>query len=170
MFGTSAKWLSVIEENGAVPKNTNKLDSLKVIFSTGSPLKPTSFDYVYAKIKSDLVLGSITGLHLEDNFPNFSIFASLIYSISLFCLFVCRWVRYNFAFLRPQREPASIPGRDTVSTTRDGRRVLERARRACVRRVWRTCMHQTVSLHARLLLQRSGLCKIQELLFQQISW
>jgi acetoacetyl-CoA synthetase len=61
MFGTSAKWLAVIEEKGCIPKNTHKLDSLNFIFSTGSPLKPNSFDFVYNSIKSDLVLGSITG-------------------------------------------------------------------------------------------------------------
>ena len=61
MFGTSAKWLAVIEENGCVPRKSHKLDSLKAIFSTGSPLKPNSFDFVYNSIKPDLVLGSITG-------------------------------------------------------------------------------------------------------------
>lgn len=61
MFGTSAKWLAVIEEKNRVPKDKYKLASLKFIFSTGSPLKPNSFDYVYNSIKSDLVLGSITG-------------------------------------------------------------------------------------------------------------
>lgn len=37
------------------------MTTLKCILSTGSPLKPNSFDYVYESIKSDLVLGSITG-------------------------------------------------------------------------------------------------------------
>lgn len=61
MFGTSAKWIALIEEKKCEPKNTHKLEKLKCIFSTGSPLKPASFDYVYKSIKSDLVLGSITG-------------------------------------------------------------------------------------------------------------
>lgn len=61
MFGTSAKWLAVIEERKCIPKNTHKLDTLKFIYSTGSPLKPSSFDYVYNSIKSDVILGSITG-------------------------------------------------------------------------------------------------------------
>ena len=61
MFGTSAKWISVIESEKCVPKNTHKLNSLKVIYSTGSPLKPSSFDYVYNSIKTDVLLGSITG-------------------------------------------------------------------------------------------------------------
>lgn len=61
MFGTSAKWLAVVEEKKCIPKNTNKLDSLKWIYSTGSPLKPSSFEFVYQSIKSDLIVGSITG-------------------------------------------------------------------------------------------------------------
>lgn len=61
LFGTSAKWLSVIEEKKCEPKNTHKLTTLKAIYSTGSPLKPESFSYVYRSIKSDVLLGSITG-------------------------------------------------------------------------------------------------------------
>ena len=38
-----------------------KLETLKAIYSTGSPLKPESFDFVYEHIKKDVVLGSITG-------------------------------------------------------------------------------------------------------------
>ena len=40
---------------------THKLDSLKAILSTGSPLKPQSYDYVYKDIKKDLLLASISG-------------------------------------------------------------------------------------------------------------
>lgn len=38
-----------------------KLDTLKAIYSTASPLKPESFEFCYEHIKSDMVLGSITG-------------------------------------------------------------------------------------------------------------
>ena len=60
MFGTSAKWLSITEDK-IVPNKTHKLNTLRVIYSTGSPLKPSSFDYVYSSIKSDVLLGSISG-------------------------------------------------------------------------------------------------------------
>jgi acetoacetyl-CoA synthetase len=40
---------------------THSLKTLHTILSTGSPLKPQSFDYVYNEIKSDVLLGSITG-------------------------------------------------------------------------------------------------------------
>ena len=43
------------------PKETHKLTSLHTILSTGSPLKPQSYDYVYSHIKRDVLLGSITG-------------------------------------------------------------------------------------------------------------
>ena len=58
---TSAKLLAVIEYLKRIPKNTHKLNTLNFIYSTGSPLKPNSFDYVYNSIKSDVLLGSITG-------------------------------------------------------------------------------------------------------------
>ncbi|XP_078599537.1 acetoacetyl-CoA synthetase-like [Branchiostoma floridae x Branchiostoma japonicum] len=61
ILGTGAKWLTVLEEKGVHPALTHDLSSLHSILSTGSPLKPQSFDYVYTKIKKDLLLGSITG-------------------------------------------------------------------------------------------------------------
>lgn len=60
-LGSSAKWLSVMEDKGLTPGSTHKLTSLKAILSTGSPLKPQSYDYVYSKIKEDLLLASISG-------------------------------------------------------------------------------------------------------------
>ena len=63
-FGTSAKYLSVLEQANLVPSNAKhsaSLASLKAIYSTGSPLAPSTFHYVYNSLKSDLMLGSITG-------------------------------------------------------------------------------------------------------------
>lgn len=60
VFGTSAKYLAVIEERFK-PKDLHSLNSVRIIYSTGSPLKPTSYDFVYSSIKSDVCLGSITG-------------------------------------------------------------------------------------------------------------
>ncbi|KAK2141163.1 hypothetical protein LSH36_1150g00018 [Paralvinella palmiformis] len=61
VLGTGAKWLAVLEEKGVKPAQTHTLSSLKAILSTGSPLKPQSYEYVYRDIKSDILLGSITG-------------------------------------------------------------------------------------------------------------
>ncbi|EDO37374.1 predicted protein [Nematostella vectensis] len=61
ILGTGARWLQALEDKHVYPKDSNRLTSLHTILSTGSPLKPASFDYVYKHIKSDLLLGSITG-------------------------------------------------------------------------------------------------------------
>lgn len=61
VFGTSAKYLSAIEKQLLTPKKTHSLSKLRTILSTGSPLIPKSFDYVYTQIKKDLCLSSISG-------------------------------------------------------------------------------------------------------------
>jgi acetoacetyl-CoA synthetase len=61
IFGTSAKYLAALEKSGAKPKESHNLTSLRTILSTGSPLLPESFDYVYRDIKNDLLLASISG-------------------------------------------------------------------------------------------------------------
>lgn len=61
ILGTGAKWLSLLEDRGALPGKSHDLSSLKTILSTGSPLSPQSFSYVYEAIKQDVLLGSITG-------------------------------------------------------------------------------------------------------------
>ena len=61
LFGTSAKYLDALRKNGTSPADTHNLSSLKTITSTGSPLAPSSFDYVYQKIKGDVHLASIAG-------------------------------------------------------------------------------------------------------------
>ena len=45
----------------STPVKTHNLSTLHTILSTGSPLKPASFDYVYSSIKEDVLLGSISG-------------------------------------------------------------------------------------------------------------
>jgi len=61
VFGTSAKWIAACDKAGIKPRETHRLDALKVILSTGSPLLPESFDYVYRDIKVDVQLSSISG-------------------------------------------------------------------------------------------------------------
>ncbi len=60
-FGTSAKYIEAMKVNNLAPKNTHNLPHLRVIASTGSPLVPSSFDYVYSSIKSQVQLSSISG-------------------------------------------------------------------------------------------------------------
>ena len=61
VFGTSAKYLSALEKAGYQPKEHVRLDSLQSVLSTGSPLAPASYDFVYRDIKADLQLSSIAG-------------------------------------------------------------------------------------------------------------
>jgi acetoacetyl-CoA synthetase len=60
-FGTSAKYIDALAKTGLKPKDTHRLDRLRAVLSTGSPLAPEGFDYVYQSIKSDVCLSSISG-------------------------------------------------------------------------------------------------------------
>jgi acetoacetyl-CoA synthetase len=60
-FGTSAKYIDALKKAGLAPGRTHDLAALRVMLSTGSPLAPESFDYVYEAIKRDLHLSSISG-------------------------------------------------------------------------------------------------------------
>ena len=61
VFGTSARWLASNERAGLRPGVTHKLMNLRTILSTGSPLAPESYDYVYGQIKAKVLLASISG-------------------------------------------------------------------------------------------------------------
>jgi acetoacetyl-CoA synthetase len=60
-FGTSAKYIDAVKKYCVVPCKDYALTDLRTMFSTGSPLAPESFDYVYQCIKEDLCLSSIAG-------------------------------------------------------------------------------------------------------------
>ena len=60
-FGTSAKFIDALKKTGLSPKSTHDLSSVRTILSTGSPLLPESFDYIYSQIKSDVCVSSISG-------------------------------------------------------------------------------------------------------------
>ena len=61
VFGTSAKYLSALEKSDYRPADSVGLAALKTLLSTGSPLLPEGFDFVYRAVKSDLHLASISG-------------------------------------------------------------------------------------------------------------
>ncbi|MEZ5590748.1 MAG: acetoacetate--CoA ligase [Gammaproteobacteria bacterium] len=61
IFGTSAKYIDAVNKAGLEPAKTHNLGTLKAMLSTGSPLAPESFDFVYQHIKSDICLSSIAG-------------------------------------------------------------------------------------------------------------
>jgi len=60
-FGTSAKYIEACRQKGLNPIKTHSLESMRTIFSTGSPLVEESFDYVYNHIKKEIQLASISG-------------------------------------------------------------------------------------------------------------
>lgn len=61
IFGTSAKYLDVLSRKGYSPGEKHGLSKLRQVLSTGSPLKAELFEWVYRHVKSDVLLGSITG-------------------------------------------------------------------------------------------------------------
>lgn len=61
IFGTSARYISALEQKNVHPKETCDLSSLKTILSTGSPLLTENFYFVHKQIKEDVHLASISG-------------------------------------------------------------------------------------------------------------
>lgn len=61
VFGVSAKFLDAVAKSGYEPQKSHDLASVRTVLSTGSPLAPAGFDFVYDKVKSDACLSSICG-------------------------------------------------------------------------------------------------------------
>lgn len=61
VFGTSARYITSLEQADAKPGTNQDLGFLRAVLSTGSPLPVEGFEYVYREIKKDLQLASISG-------------------------------------------------------------------------------------------------------------
>jgi acetoacetyl-CoA synthetase len=61
LFGTSAKFIDAVNKAGLRPRDTHSLGTVRTMTSTGSPLAPESFDFVYQHVKRDIHLASISG-------------------------------------------------------------------------------------------------------------
>jgi len=61
VLGVSAKFLDAAAAAGVSPIGNRDLSALRTVLSTGSPLSPAGFDYVYDKVKADVQLASISG-------------------------------------------------------------------------------------------------------------
>jgi acetoacetyl-CoA synthetase len=61
IFGVSAKFISAMQKSSFIPAEAVDLAALRTVLSTGSPLLPDGFDYVYRAVKSDVQLSSISG-------------------------------------------------------------------------------------------------------------
>ena len=59
-MGTSPRFLQASRAR-VRPMENNDMSKLRVMFSTGSPLSPEDFEYVYTKVKKDIMLASISG-------------------------------------------------------------------------------------------------------------
>ncbi|MEE9414618.1 MAG: acetoacetate--CoA ligase [Acidimicrobiales bacterium] len=61
MFGTSASFLDSLNKVGLRPVDTHNLSTVRTMCSTGSPLTPEGYAYVYDAFKTDLHLSSMSG-------------------------------------------------------------------------------------------------------------
>jgi acetoacetyl-CoA synthetase len=61
IFGVSAKFLDAVQKTGLRPRETHALSSVRTITSTGSPLAPEGFEFVYRDVTPDVHLASISG-------------------------------------------------------------------------------------------------------------
>jgi acetoacetyl-CoA synthetase len=61
VFGAGAKYFAAIENSGYRPSDFSAFDSLRTILSTGSPLAPESYRFIYTFVKKDVQLASISG-------------------------------------------------------------------------------------------------------------
>ena len=61
LLGVSAKYIDSVRKAGIEPRTSHNLQSLCTICSTGSPLSPEGFDWVYTSVKQDVHLSSISG-------------------------------------------------------------------------------------------------------------
>ncbi len=61
VFGTSARFIAALEKAGHKPMHSHRLERLRAILSTGSPLSHESFRYIYRDFKEDVCLSSISG-------------------------------------------------------------------------------------------------------------
>jgi acetoacetyl-CoA synthetase len=60
-FGVSAPFLMACKGAGLVPRDAFDLSALRGVGSTGAPLPASGFDWVYQNVKSDVLLGSVSG-------------------------------------------------------------------------------------------------------------
>jgi acetoacetyl-CoA synthetase len=61
VFGTSAGYIAALQSAGVKPGKSYDLKSIRAVLSTGSPLSIEGFEFIYAEVKSDLQLASISG-------------------------------------------------------------------------------------------------------------
>jgi acetoacetyl-CoA synthetase len=126
-FGTSAKFIDAIAKIDLQPRRTHKLEHLRTLFSTGSPLVAEGFDYVYANIKQDMQLASVSG------------------GTDIISCFVHRRSQWS-----------RLSRRDPVRRAGHGGGRVRRRRPSAARRKGRTGLHPLLPGDADRLLERRG--------------
>ncbi len=61
LLGVSAKLIDAWRQTRIRPRETHRLDTLRTICSTGSPLSPEGFEWIYRDVTEDVHLASISG-------------------------------------------------------------------------------------------------------------
>ncbi len=61
LCGVSARFIDAVRQAGLRPRQTHDLSAVRTITSTGSPLSPENFDFVYDAVAPDVHLASISG-------------------------------------------------------------------------------------------------------------
>ena len=61
VFGTSAGYIAALQNAGVKPGKSYDLKSMRAVLSTGSPLSIEGFEFIYAEVKNNLQLASISG-------------------------------------------------------------------------------------------------------------
>jgi len=124
---TSPKYLSAPREGRRRTGRDFDLGALRTVLSTGSPLAPEQFDYVYRAIKGDLHLGLDLGRH-----------------------------RHHLVLLPRQPVAARPSRRNPVTRARHENRGLRRRGPAGARPAGRTGLQRALPVHADRLLGRPG--------------
>ena len=124
-FGTSAKFIDAAAKLGLTPGKTHDLAALRAMFSTGSPLSPEGFDWVYREIKA----GHPARLDFRRH-------------------------RHRFLLRPRQSGAAGLARRNPVPRPGHGGRCVRRRRPAGARAKGRTGLHQALPGHAGRVLER----------------
>ena len=138
-FGTSAKYIDAVKKAGLAPARTHDLSKLRAILSTGSPLVPESFDFVYESIKR----GRLPLLHQRRH-------------------------RHHLLLRGRQPRRAGPSRRDPVPGARARRARLRRRRAQRRRRQGRARVHPRLSVDARRLLERPRWAQVPRRLLRPV--
>lgn len=83
IFGTDSKFLTTCEQQGLRPREELDLSALKTVISTGAPLSPAGYRYVYRHVHPDVQLSAITGGSLGTGCPILPVYEGEVQALGL---------------------------------------------------------------------------------------